>query len=596
MNNNGVSLNNKLKLFGTASVYGYLNLSAFVISNIGSFQTFPGSKLGIGHVNGVTGNIQVSGTKTISSLTNYEFNCMEPLVTKTTNFLPTTPPKTTQNLTVSTSGTLAYIEDMTVNGFLFVNPFSKLEIEAGKTLTVNGPVNLTSPNCVVLASPLTHGASASLITNGNIFYSGLGSVDVQRYIENWTGPTDGWHFLSSPINNQIIVPSFIDPTPANYDFFKWDETTTLWLNQKVPENNINVFMPGEGYLVEYNTTNQLKTFSGSLNNLDIDFANLSYTPSQEYRGWHLLGNPFPSAVKWNNGTWNLSNVAGICKVWSENSGTYLDVNPNENIPAMNGFMIWVSENFNTIRIPLAARVHDVSTNWYKKSENTIADRLQITAYSTENNTNQRSVVQFNPNSTSGFDLSCDSYFLAGIDQAPELYSIPQENAFLSTNTLPYTENSKIVYYGFKAGSSTNYSLKAEGLESFDPDVSILLEDSKLNIKQDLRLNPIYNFSSHVTDNSDRFAVHFGGVFGLEENKDESMFQCFVSGKSIYVETMGDATQGCEVSIYNLLGQQIFCNQIKADKSRIDLNGPTGYYLIRVKCHSGVFSSKMLFVN
>ena len=596
LNSNGVTLNNKLKLFGTASVYGYLNLSAFVISNIGSFQTFPGSKLGIGHVNGVTGNIQVSGTKTISSLTNYEFNCMEPLVTKTTNFLPTTPPKTIQNLTVSTSGTLAYIEDMTVNGFLFVNPFSKLEIEAGKTLTVNGPVNLTSPNCVVLASPLTHGASASLITNGNIFYSGLGSVDVQRYIENWTGPTDGWHFLSSPINNQIIVPSFIDPTPANYDFFKWDETTTLWLNQKVPENNINVFMPGEGYLVEYNTTNQLKTFSGSLNNIDIDFANLSYTPSQEYRGWHLLGNPFPSAVKWNNGTWNLSNVAGICKVWSENSGTYLDVNPNENIPAMNGFMIWVSENFNTIRIPLAARVHDVSTNWYKKSENTIADRLQITAYSTENNTNQRSVVQFNPNSTSGFDLSCDSYFLAGIDQAPELYSIPQENAFLSTNTLPYTENSKIVYYGFKAGSSTNYSLKAEGLESFDPDVSILLEDSKLNIKQDLRLNPIYNFSSHVTDNSDRFAVHFGGVFGLEENKDESMFQCFVSGKSIYVETMGDATQGCEVSIYNLLGQQIFCNQIKADKSRIDLNGPTGYYLIRVKCHSGVFSSKMLFVN
>jgi hypothetical protein len=591
LNNNGVTLNSKLKLSGTASVYGYLNFSVFTISDVGSFQTFPGAKLGIGRPDGVSGNITVSGAKTISSLTDYDFNCMQPIVTKTTNFLPTTPPNTIRNLNVSTSGTLDYIEDMTVSGNLLIMPMSKLQINAGKTLTVDGLVNLTNPDCLILASPSNHGPAASLIANGNIFYSLFATAEVQRYIENWTGPTDGWHLLSSPIEDHLIIPNFIDPTPENYDFYKWDETTTLWLNQKVPENNITTFIPGEGYLVAYNTTNQLRTFTGKLNNLDYNFTNLSYTPDQPNRGWHLLGNPFPSAVKWNDGNWSLSNVAAICKVWDENGGTYLDIDPLGHIPAMNGFMIWVSESTNAIKIPLAARVHDVSTNWYKKSENT-TDRLQLTAYSKENNTYQRSVVQFNPSSSSGFDFSCDSYFLAGIDQAPELYSVALGNIFLSTNTLPYADKNKPVPIGFKKGSSTNYTLNTEGTQSFDPDFSIILEDKKLNTRQDLRLNPIYAFTSNNADNPDRFALHFSNAYGIGNKVDDPDFQVFTSGNSIFIESPEFVPLESEVRVYSLLGQEVMHTLIKDKHSRIDLQNPSGYYLVKIRSHTGVFTTKV----
>lgn len=591
LNSNGVTLNSKLKLSGSASVYGYLNFSVFTISDVGSFQTFPGAKLGIGRPDGVSGNITVSGTKTISSLTDYDFNCMQPIVTKTTNFLPTTPPNTLGNLYVSTSGTLNYIEDMTVTGILFIMPMSKLQITAGRTLTVNGLVNLSNPGCLVLASPSNHGPAASLITIGGISYSPLATAEVQRYIENWTGPTDGWHLLSSPIEDHLIIPNFIDPTPENFDFYAWDETTTFWLNQKVPGNNITKFIPGNGYLIAYNTVDQLKTFTGKLNNLDINFTNLSYTPGQPNRGWHLLGNPFPSAVKWNDGHWSLTNVAAVCKVWDENGGTYLDIDPNENIPAMNGFMIWVSESTNAIKIPLAARVHDVSTNWYKKSGNS-TDRPQLTVYSTENNTYQRSVVQFNPNSSSGFDLSCDSYFLAGIDQAPELYSVAEGNILLSTNTLPYTGKSTPIPFGFKKGSSVNYTLNVEGTENFDPDISILLEDKKLNTWQDLRLNPDYTFTSNTTDNPERFALHFGDAFGIGDKKDDQGFQVFTSGNSIFIESTEFAASGSEVRVYNLLGQEIAHTLIKDKHSRIDLQNPSGYYLVKIKNHSGVNCTKV----
>jgi hypothetical protein len=201
-------------------------------------------------------------------------------------------------------------------------------------------------------------------------------------------------------------------------------------------------------------------------------------------------------------------------------------------------------------------------------------------------------VQFNPSSSSGFDFSCDSYFLAGIDQAPELYSVALGNIFLSTNTLPYADKNKPVPIGFKKGSSTNYTLNTEGTQSFDPDFSIILEDKKLNTRQDLRLNPIYAFTSNNADNPDRFALHFSNAYGIGNKVDDPDFQVFTSGNSIFIESPEFVPLESEVRVYSLLGQEVMHTLIKDKHSRIDLQNPSGYYLVKIRSHTGVFTTKV----
>jgi len=588
-NPTGVMMTNNINVFlpaGNVIVEGFLNCGTYQFTGGGSLLTQNGSKLGIARDDGVSGTFQMTGGKTIKPATDFEFNSLG--VNQTTNFLSLQT--TIRNLKITNSAIVTYNNNLTLSGNLDIIYPSVFSFNPGTTMTVNGNTTLNGTDCLKLICLANNSPTASLINIGTITYNSA-SVRVMRFIPNWTSPTNGWHFLSSPVTNQSIEPNFTDLDPLNYDFYKWNEPTNLWLNQKEPGNGITNFVPGEGYLVAYNTLLQMKPFSGELNTSDIDFTDMTRTSGQPNAGWHLLGNPFPAALQWNDGNWNLSNVGGVCKVMDGNSGTYVDLSAGNNIPAMNGFMVYVSSGTNTLRIPKISRLHDVTTPWYKDDE-TLVDRLLLTVSSEENNTSQQSVIQFDPVSFSEFDLSCDSYFLPGIKEAPRMYSVIATHEQLSTNTLPYTEENKTVQLGFIKGTSTNYTLTASGIESFYQGVTILLEDKKLNITQDLRLNPSYSFSSPDGDNPGRFVFHFGGAIGIKENDKIDPFTISVSGNLIYVLYNDSGPVKGEVTVYNLIGQEILKKPVHDRLTRIDAGTFHGYSLVRIQSESKIFIKKV----
>lgn len=74
-----------------------------------------------------------------------------------------------------------------------------------------------------------------------------------------------------------------------------------------------------------------------MNSSDITFSNLTLTGGNN-NGWHLLGNPFPCALKWNDDNWTLTGIGGVAKIWDEAAGNYTDINANGIIPATQGFL------------------------------------------------------------------------------------------------------------------------------------------------------------------------------------------------------------------------------------------------------------------
>ena len=132
---------------------------------------------------------------------------------------------------------------------------------------------------------------------------------VQRDYVAYTGDGDGWHTISSPVNAMTIAGSAFAPASGDDDLYAWDEVAYTWRNYNDVNFPGSTFVNGNGYLAAYKNTS-IKEFTGTLNNADITFTNLSLT-SGKGEGCHLLGNPFPSAIKWNDGNWALSNVGAV---------------------------------------------------------------------------------------------------------------------------------------------------------------------------------------------------------------------------------------------------------------------------------------------
>jgi autotransporter-associated beta strand protein len=466
---------------------------------------------------------------------------------------------------------------------LTIGSGSNFTINAGKALTVNG-ATITNGG-LILKSPAGTGPTGSFLPTGTV----TGSVTVERYIPQYTSNADGWYFLSSPVSGQAISPNFAPGT--NDDVYRWNESVTdhPWINYK-GSSPFSTFNSGEGYLVAYQASGT-KTFAGSLNQSNITVSTQSYTVASTWSGWHLLGNPYSCAVQWNKtgGSWGLSNVEAVAQIMNS-GGTYTSRSANDLIPAMNGFMVHVASGTNSLTIPLAARTHS-GIDWMKSTAN-IQDKLMLTAASTENTTYVETIVQFNQEATPAFDMAYDGHFLSGIAAAPQLYSIVGDE-HLCVNTLPQTDNTRTVHLGFVKGSSVNYTMNVTGLESFNPDVSVFLEDTKASKTQDLRQSSAYSFSAADGDNANRFLLHFGGLFGVNDLSKDDAIQIYAYNNTIYVANNGGQPVTGHVFVYNLMGQQMMQQELGGNKlTTLNLSGSTGYYLVKVITSGNSYSGKV----
>ena len=461
---------------------------------------------------------------------------------------------------------------------LTINTGASLTVNAGKALTVNG----TLTNNVAGYTGLVVKSGGSLIQS-----SASVSATAERAVSGWSDDAHGWHFLSAPVAAQAIDPAFTDGTPANYDFYCWWEATNKWVNLKntttpptwSTANVLGVtsgggnFIPGKGYLVAYAIAAEgTKQFTGALNVADVPVTNLAISAGAN-NSWHLLGNPFPSALTWATG-WSLNNIVSTAKIWNETGAAYTDIASGGIIPALNGFMVQVSPGFggsNSLTIPLAARVHNTQA-WYKNSEDPF---IMLVANDPVGQTAQESVIRFIPEATTGFDPDFDSHFLSGF--APLFYSRAGEDN-LSTNTLPAVGGTVQIPFDFIKNNGTSFSIEAKTISGiFGP---VILNDLKTGASQDLSVNPVYAFTSASGDNVGRFLLSFSHV-GIGENGKDNAFLVYASDDQLFVVDKTGKNQG-NVFVYNLMGQMIASAKLNgSDRCKLSLNVPTGYYLVKI---------------
>jgi len=485
-------------------------------------------------------------------------------------------PSSTQNVIIPSGGDQPIVnnnaETPAIISKLTINSGATLTVGEGKALTVSGTLtNSAGASGLVIESDATG--------TGSLIHS-TASVPgtVQRHVvSHGNVATDGWHLIGSPVATFTINGSSFDPG-TNDDLYAWDEATNTWLNHKV--GNPTQIVPGTGYIVAYENTGT-KSFTGNLNVSNVAVSGLAHTAAQG-KGWHLLGNPFASALEWNKtgGSWALTNVAGTAKVWNSATKAYVDVVADGIIPSAQGFFVQVNESTTgSLTIPAAARAHS-STAWYKNT----TPRLMLSASPTDGSSRQESQIRIEPEATSSFDFYYDSRFLPGY--APQFYSM-SDGELLSSNALPQVQNGASIPLGFVKNQHEYFVIR---MEENNIGETILIKDLKLNLTHNLSQQPEYHFTSAQGDDPNRFLLHFGAV-GVDEALPTTVVAAYVSNNILYVL---NAQGKVQVDVLDLSGRMVYSQSMQAEGlSSTPINLSAGVYVVRLNDGQTTMANKVI---
>jgi len=243
----------------------------------------------------------------------------------------------------------------------------------------------------------------------------------------------------------------------------------------------------------------------------------------EFEGWNLLGNPYASAIDWDNSDagWDRSKIENFVYYYDGSgykfygSGTSYSQGISSSggsqyIPANQGFFVKALDTGDgaDFTIPASARVHNSQSFW-KENKYVDPNIIRLTI-SKDNFVDEMIVRTLVPESgvTEYHDGAYDAYKMFSWDNInPQLYSRNDDNShFYAVNSIPEFVNHKIVPLGIYIGQAGEYSINIT--ENDFENAHIWLEDRNLNMFTRFVTPTEYSFNQTAETNNDRFFLHF----------------------------------------------------------------------------------------
>jgi len=582
-NFNNVELNNAIVLTGTMNIEGIIKLNDKEISGTGNFYLLAGATGATSHADGFNGNLINTGTVSLHTAANYKYyggNTQE-----TGSLLPATinnliVDKTANDVTLSRTGLSE------INGTLEITAGS-LIANSQAHISVNGNTNIGSAQGLILSSDIN--STASFIDNSHI--SGSGTVKVENYLKYMAPVNDFGRYLSMPISN-AHTDMFDNPAAG---IFYFNSTIADWA--LINNSSLDVMT---GYVTRYPAEKTL-AFVGSLNTGLVERSDLirTTTPNNNF-GWNLVGNPYPSALDWDEVIEANGGASGFVNTTKLNNAIYFRPadggschtyvggigNPGGTtgiIPPMQSFWVQVTqgESLGSLSFNNAARVHS-TTPLYKKST------LPLIRLRGNNGLhNDETVVVFSNLATSNFDTKYDAVkVFAQNNNFPELFSFSENNYELSINALDFDNTHLIVPLGYISLIYGAHNIEAFDFDNIDPNVSIHLEDKKLNVMHDLRQQTIYNFTHTDTDTPQRFDLHFVHTNTSDEmvlTAKNSEIEIHAYENVIYINFNNNNTENFNVQVFDIIGKNVYSESGLgfAQMHKIEMQVPNGVYMVKV---------------
>ena len=445
---------------------------------------------------------------------------------------------------------------------LFLNSGNLLIEDDGVFNVVGSLVN--SNGSLIIES--TSSGTGSLIIGG----TSTGTATVQRFL------SDGvWHMVSPSTSSVTVEDFYFNDNPRSW-IMSHAEADNSWNYITDGGEGLNI---GQGYASQLSDAKTDKTISmtGSLRTTNLT-PTISYSGSNDDENWNLIGNPFSSALLWD-ANWGTSNMEGSIWIWSSGNYAAKTAAATYDIPVGQGFFVRSSSSNPSLTISSSKRTHSTQAFVKSSKQSNYENIIDIFAH---NNQMQDIVhISFQENGSTGFDNGWDASKLFGAEEAPQLYLVEQDRK-LSYNHLPelVEDEEKLVVMNYIPGTNGEQKLIANTSGFFHTDV--ILEDIKTGNMHNFKEQAEYVFAAEKTDSPERFLLHFKGKANSINEEDNNWLSIYSNDHKIYIETDQLFTnENSNITIYNLLGQEIWSQELPAKKLNIiELQGKQPVVIIK----------------
>jgi len=342
-------------------------------------------------------------------------------------------------------------------------------------------------------------------------------------------------------------------------------------------------------------------FTGKINNGEIT-PSIFLTPNADPEGdFNLIGNPYPSAVDADLFiNTNLSKISGTLYFWThkDDLGGGLNLGPdaynysqddyavynltggtatvattgtasvsNSAVPlgyiaSCQGFFVEAEVDNTTVTFNNAMRVGLPSTansQFYKtrsgKSKIESKDRLWLNLENSMGMFSQQLVGYFD-NTTPGYDKGYDGLVSDGGNYV-NFYSFIDDETYKIQGRSTFNENDQL-RLGYFSAVAGNFDINIDSKEGVftNSDISVYLEDKRLNIVHNLKQSP-YSFTTESGTFNDRFVLRYNNKTLKNANFETLENQVLVSNKNKQVKVNSLSEMIDKVSVYDLLGRDLF---------------------------------------
>ena len=540
-----------------------------------------------GIISGTTGSIQDPSTAVgynVSFGANavFEFNGADQI----TNGLPAM----VNELILSGTGTKT-LGTVTVNGeFSMTNGVDA--IFQNFTIGTTGSATIGESNKVNVSGTLANNAGVNglVIEDGGSLISNNAVAGTMK----WSPPSNSWHFLSAPVNEMQILGSDFAPdgVPTTFDFYYFKQAEELpWINLRAEPGLENVnfdeeFMQGKGYLVAYYaeySENPPFAFKGSLNAGNFSNINLAYSENNEWAGWNLIGNPYPSGYNW--GAADKTMLADVfAYIYDGNLENYVTIDDGFIAPGQ-GFFVLVEEN-RSFGFENNLREHGGS---YTKDD-PVTENLVLKL--SKGDHFDQTVIRIEHDTDFSRDRRDAIKMFSFAAHMPQIYSYTSDQVQVAVNTVPHLSEDVEFTLGLRIPSAGEYTLSVNEINGVFQSGAVYLKDLKTGIKHNLSQTPEYSFQAVQGDDPARFIISFAQPTSVDDPENLITIPVFASERNIHVDLSG--AQGTwQVQVFDLSGRTLIDRTLNPGQVHImPLNHP-GVYITRIIGHTGMETRKLI---
>jgi hypothetical protein len=320
--------------------------------------------------------------------------------------------------------------------------------------------------------------------------------------------------------------------------------------------------------------------------------------------FELISNPFPSAIDFDAfQADNNSTILSKYWIYDPNAGNYVarssGIGGSQYVQHGQGFFVQTLATgtitfSNSHKTHSAAPFRDIKANLLSLEVNGGSIGFKDYLY-----------IHFSEEGTFAYDEEVDAAkFNSVSDGATMIRSIAEDGKELAINVLPVDRLASelvTVPIHFECGELTEYTFTFKGLESFDYDTEVWIEDLQtgsewINISES---DALYAFTASPGEEKHRFNIHFFGptsVPGEDQLTNEKSIRIYSSKHDVYIKNPSQQHIQ-EIQIYDIMGNLLS----KTNGSPLPLikqyiSNKTGYYIVRVLTDKNVYTQKILIVK